>query len=135
MKFDIKSDPKKFHHYIIAVHIFPATAGTNAGKYHLKYRPIHFTNDDIEDIQQAAMLSVDKLFKTTDSEALAAVGKLEFGRSMSMLFLAASVNQCTLHHFSSEFEIDEVTFDMLVTSANNSNHSRDLLFNSIIRGR
>ena len=135
MKFNIKTDSKLFHHYIIAVHIFPATSGENAGKYHLKYKPIHFTNDDIEDVQQAAMLSVDKLFKTSDSEALALVGKSEFGKSLSMLFLASNVNQCTLHHFSSEFEIDEETFDMFVGSANYSNHSRQILLNSIIRGR
>jgi hypothetical protein len=135
LKFEIKTDPKNIHHYIIAVHIFPATAGENAGKYHLKYKPIHFTNDDVEDMQQAAMLSVDKLFKTSDSEALATVDKTEFGRNMSMLFLAASVNQCTLHHFSSEFEIDEETFDVYVKSANYSNDIRDQLFKSIIRGR
>ena len=134
MKFELKTDPKLFHHYIIAVGMHPMTSKTKAGEMFLKYRPIHFTNDDVENMQHAAMLSQDKLFKTSSSEAVESVGCTDLASSLSALKLGASVNQCTLHHFSSEFEMSEEDFEVLIKAANISESSKQLLLNSIIRG-
>jgi len=133
MKFEIKTDPKLNYHYIIAVGVHPATS-SNAGKMYLKYTPIHFTNSDVGSMQHAAMLTKDKLFKTTGSEALAATGMGELAATISSLKLAAAANQCTLHHFSSEWEIDDDWFTTLVELANTSDHNKQLLKQSAMRG-
>ena len=133
MKFDIKTEPNFPHHYIIAVAIHPATS-SKAGTMYMKYRPVYFTNEDVEHIQHAAMLTVDKLFKTTDSEAFKCVGKVQLASQLSSLKLAASVNQCTLHHFSTEYETDEESFDNIVNLANTSDYYKELLKNSKLRG-
>jgi hypothetical protein len=134
MNLKLKTDSKLPHHYIIGVCVHPATAGKQAGKIYLKYRPIHFTNKDVESMQHAAMLAEDKLFKTTNSEAIAAVGCERLSNELSSMKMAASANQCTLHHFSTEFETDEESFETIVKLANNLNYYKDLLKKSSIRG-
>jgi len=121
MNLKLKTDPKLPHHYIIGVCVHPATAGKDAGKMYLKYRPIHFTNKDVEKMQHAAMLSVDKLFKTSNAEAIAAVGCEKLSHGLSSMKMAAAANLCTIHHFSTEFETDEESFETIVNLANNLN--------------
>jgi len=134
MELKIKTDPKLFHHYIIAVAVHPATAGKMAGKMFLKYRPIHFTNDEVEKLQYAAMLSIDKLFKTTNSEAIESVDCQDLVYSLSAMKMGAAANQCTLHHFSSEFEMDDEDLGTIVNAANTSDYFKDKLIKSSIRG-
>lgn len=134
MNLTLKTDPKLFHHYIIGVAVHPATAGKEAGIMYLKYRPIHFTNEEVESMQHAAMLSVDKLFKTTNAEALAAGNCEKLANELSSVKMASMANQCTLHHFSSEFQMDEENFETIVNLANNLNYYKDLLKQSSIRG-
>ena len=134
MNLKIKTDPKLSHHYIIAVEVHPATTGKLAGQMFLKYRPIHFTNDEVEKMQYASMLSVDKLFKTSNSEAIEAVGCQELSSSLAAMKIAAAANQCTIHHFSSEFEIDEESLSTIVKAANNSDYFKEKLKHSRIRG-
>jgi len=134
MNLEIKTDPRLFHHYIIAVGIHPMIDRKEAGKMFLKYRPIHFTNDEVEKMQHAAMLSVDKLFKTTNEEAIKTVGCEELSSSLAAIKLGAAANQCTLHHFSCEFEMSEEDFEVIIKAANISKSSKELLLKSIIRG-
>ncbi len=128
----LKCIPERPYHYIIAIAIYPATS-KNIGKMYLKYRPICFTNDDIEKMQLAYMLSKDKLFKSSSSEALNCFGCSELAQSITAIKLGASVNQCTLHHISSETPIEEETFDMIVKIAHTSDHIKQLLKEAIIR--
>jgi len=134
MNLELKTDPNLFHHYIIAVGIHPMTDKTNAGKMFLKYGPVHFTNDDVESMQHAAMLSIDKLFKTTNQEAIRSVGCEQLSYSLAAMKMSAIVNQCTLHHFSAKFEMSEEDFEVLIKAANISESSKELLLKSIIRG-
>lgn len=134
MNLKIKTDPKLFYHCIIAVEVHPATAGKLSGKMFLKYRPIRFTNVEVDKMQHAAMLSVDKLFKTSNSEAIATVGCQELSSALSAIKMAAAANQCSLHHFSSAFEIDEESLSTLVESANYSDYFKEKLKHSRIRG-
>lgn len=134
MDIKIKTDPKLFHHYIIAVGVHPMTARKRAGEMFLKYRPIHFTNEDVKSMEHAYMLTKDKLFKTSNSEAVQAVGCEELSSSISGVILAAKQNQCTVHHFSSEHEMSEDDFDSIVKAANNSDYLKGKLLDSIIRG-
>jgi len=134
MNLELKTDPKLFHHYIIAVGIHPMTSKEKSGEMFLKYRPIYFTNDDIESMQHAAMLTQDKLFKTSSHEAVKTVGCEQLSSSLAAIKLSAAANQCTLHHFSSEFKMKEEDFEVLIKAANISDSSKALLLNSIIRG-
>jgi hypothetical protein len=129
----LKVDSNLFHHYIIAVAVYPADVREKAGELYLKYRPIHFTNNDIEKVQNAAMLVNDKLFKTSNSEAVKITSCEEIVREISGLKLAAAVNQCTIHHFSSSFEIEEENFVTIIKSANKDDYFRNLLKQSLIR--
>jgi len=134
MNLKLKTDPKLFYHSIIAIAVHPATSGKFAGKMFLKYRPINFTNEDIEKAQMAAILSVDKLFKTTSAEAVKVADCEELAVELSSFKMAAAANQCTLHHFSSEFEMDEDSLKSIVNAANTSNYFKEKLKNSRIRG-
>ena len=135
MKFAIKSNPEKPYHYIIAVAVHPATSGVElAGQMFLKYRPIHFTNDDIEKLQHAAIISKDKLFETSNSEAFAMVGMTQFAAEFSSFKMASMANLCSLHHFETDFEVDEDDFALIVDLANTSDYFKEKLKNSSIRG-
>ena len=134
MNLKINTDPKLPHHYIIGVCVHPATAGKNAGKMYLKYRPIHFTNEDVEKMHHAAMLSIDKLFKTTNSEAIAAVGCEQLSNELSSMKMASAANQCTMHHFSTEFETDVESFEIIVKLANTLDYYKEVLKKSSMRG-
>jgi len=134
MNLKLKTEPKLFHHYFIGVGIHPMTSKKHSGEMFLKYGPLHFTNDDVESMQHAAMLSTDKLFKTTNQEAIKAVGCEQLCSSLAAMKLSAVANQCTLHHFSAEFEMSSDDFEVLIKAANISESSKELLLKSIIRG-
>lgn len=117
--YELNVDPNLPHHYIIAVSIHPANAGwEKAGKYYLKYRPAYFHNDEIRKLRDVSMLIQDKLFPTSQGEALDMYGIKEKAVSFSAMKMAAQANSCSLHHFSSEHEIDEEWFDSFVDQAN-----------------
>ena len=130
---EIKADPKLPHHYIIAVSVYPATHN-KAGQFYMKYRPVYFNHDDIEKMQYASILVKDKLFKTTNEEALKIINKQELALTISSLTIAAEANQCTLHHFSSEFKMEESDFENIVKLANISDEFKKILKNSSMRG-
>lgn len=135
--FDLKADPSLPHHYIIGVAVHSARAiAERRGKMFLKYRPIYFHHSDICNVQDAAMMSVDKVFKTTSKEAAEMFNCRELVVAITGLKMAASANQATLHHFSSEFEIEdsEEWFEGFVKSANNSESIRRQLDGARIGG-
>jgi len=115
----LKVDPKLFHHYIIGVAIH-SMRSSHAGEMFLKYGPIYFTNDDVERVQDAALLSVDKVFKTSLKEAASIHDCNDLIMSLTALKLSASANDSSLHHFSCEFEIPDSWnwFDGYVANAN-----------------
>ena len=47
--------------------------------------------------------------------------------------MAATVNQCSLHHFSSEYIIDKDFWDTFIEAANNNDYERNKLINAQIR--
>jgi hypothetical protein len=133
--FDLKADPNFPHHYIIGVAMRDMKSH-NPGEFFLKYGPVYFHHDLIIDIQNAAMLSTDKVFKTTSKEAADAFGCREFIASFHGLRMAANANMATLHHFSSEFElvgVDEF-FTNFVKEANTNGYVRSKLLDAKIRG-
>jgi len=134
MEFKLRPDPKPFHHYIIAVGIYSMKHKEKAGKMFLKYKPLHFTNNDIKKLDYASRLSKDKLFKTTIEEALKCSGCETLNANFYAIKMGAMANQCTLHHFESAFEIEEKDFEILVEAANVSDSTKKLLLNSMMKG-
>lgn len=129
---ELKTDSKLPHHYLIGVGMHPITAGKEAGKIFLKYGPLYFHNDDVDRLRDAVMMAEDKVFKTTQREATKMYNVGGLVGSISGMKLSASANQCTLHHFSSGFKIDDESFETLVIASNVSSSTRRLLDDSRI---
>ena len=133
--FDLKADPLVPHHYIIGV-AMRGLHSKNPGEFYLKYGPIYFHHDQIVDIQNAALLSVDKVFKTTSKEAAEVFNCKEFITMFHGLRMAAMANNATLHHFSSEFKLEDYDswFVNFVKRANKYRDERIKLFDAKIGG-
>jgi hypothetical protein len=119
--FEMKADPKLPHHYIIGVSMYDMRSSPKRrGKMFLKYGPVYFHHKDIENVQDAAMMSVDKVFKTTPKEASDMFDCRNLVVAINGLKLAASANNSSLHHFSSAFKISDASdwFNGYVNNAN-----------------
>ena len=133
--FELKADPKLPHHYIIGVAMHDMIS-SDAGEMFLKYGPVYFTHEDILKVQDAALLSVDKVFKTTSKEAAEIHECRDLVVALNGLKLAAASNNATLHHFSSESKIPdcEVFFEGYVKNANKSKSIKRGLMDARIKG-
>ncbi len=129
--YELKADAKLPHHYFIAVGIRPIQ-DNNPGQLFLKYRPFYIHHSQIEKLRDAAILVQDKLFPTTQVEALKIFGVHELTRTFNSFRLAATVNLCSIFHFSSEYEINEEWFDTFVKSTNTSKSAKEKLFDAKI---
>lgn len=130
--YELKADPKLPHHYFIAVAI-KSMNSDNPGEMYLKYSPFYFHHSHIEKFRDVALLIQDRLFVTTQEEALKMHGLSEMAHSFSAFRLGASVNLCSIHHFSSEFEIEDEWFSTFVKSANGSKSAKEQLFDAKVR--
>lgn len=115
----LKTDPKLPHHYIIGVGMRDLIS-KNPGELYLKYGPVYFTNKEVESLRDAIMLSGDKLFPTTNKEALDITETSNLVHTLSSMKIAASANMVTLHHFASSLKLEEDRghFEMLVKISN-----------------
>ncbi len=129
---DLKVDPKLPHHYIIGVGM-KSLRDSKPGEIYLKYGPIYFTNADVSCVQDAKILSEDKLFKTSAADAISINGCSDLIHNLGSLKIAANANDCTIHHFTSEFQIDDESLQTLVNVSNYSDSSKILLQNSKIK--
>ncbi len=130
--YDLKVDPDLPHHYIIGICMKPID-DKNAGQIYLKYGPLHFTNDDIIDCYHGIKLSEDKVFKTSKSESMEVFDPKGILASISSMQLAARANMGTLHHFSTEYPIDDEWFVSLIETAHLES-TKKLLKEARIRG-
>jgi len=133
--FKIKADPKCPHHYIMGV-AMRTMRSSHAGEIYLKYGPVYFSHKDILNLQDTVLLSVDEIFRTTPKEAADIHGCRALIISLNGLILAASVNDTTLHHFSSEFEVPDYWnwFELFVNNANKCESEKRKLMDAKIRG-
>jgi hypothetical protein len=127
----LKIDKKLYHHYIFSVKAKTAKSD-NPGELYLKHGPVYFTNDDIKNLQSSIILSQDRLFKTDQQQALKNFNCTEIVSSLGAMRIAATANDCTMHHFSSEFKVDPEYFVSLVKNANVFEHEKELLKNARI---
>jgi len=105
------------HHYFFSVAIYPATS-SKAGKYYLKYGPIYISNQDIDKIISAMIRMSDEVFIQTPAEALKIEGCHELVGSMSAMRVSSNINNCTMHHISSNEEMDDDLIGYFVEASN-----------------
>lgn len=120
-------------HYFIAVGVkTPFTA--EPGKLFLKYVPIALSEEAVESIKKAELLSKDRVFETSIVDALKNFDCYSEAVTYSQMRAAARINNCTVHHFSTEFEIPDAEkyFDNMVDRANKYKYERNLLEESKI---
>lgn len=128
----LKIDSKLPHHYLIGVAMHSLRSGKDAGKMYLKYGPVHFTNKDVNKVLSAIMLSEDRLFKTSEKQALKIHGCSILVATIGAMRFAIRANEGSFHHFSSEYEIEDEWFASLVDLANKYESNRELLEKSRI---
>jgi hypothetical protein len=133
--FKIKADPKLPYHYIIGVSMHNLRS-SRAGEVYLKYGPVYFSHKDIVKVQDTALLSADKVFKTTTKEAADMFKCRALIISLNGLMLAASVNNITLHHFSCELEVPDYWnwFELFVNNSNKCESEKRKLIDARIKG-
>ena len=120
---DLKADPEVPFHYIIGVAMRNITE-RDPGIIYLKYGPVFFTHEDILKVKMASELVKDKIYteiykmRKTEIYDLAGCSELIF--TITSLHHAAKINMCTLHHFSSEYELPDADkfFSNMVKRAN-----------------
>jgi hypothetical protein len=139
--FQIKTDPKFPHHYIIGVGMHSGLKDPKSGQLYLKYTPVYFHNKDVSNLLDSLTLMCDSLYKgiykTTDKELLEINECSELVNTISSLKVAARANNITLHHFSTEDEIPdpEEFFERFVERGNNpTGTERRQLVESIVGG-
>lgn len=132
--YELKTDPKFPYHYLISVGIRDMFS-KDRGKLYLKHGPLQFTNNDVSNVQSSVMLSKDKLFKTTNREAMDNFNVAGLVGSIHGMLMAATANQCTVHHFSSETPIDDDYWEGFVNLANTNKSIKEKLFEATINSR
>ncbi len=107
----------------------------DAGKMYLKYGPVYFTNDEVENVRDATMLSVDKIFETSPRDAALIFNCRHLIMCLHGMKLSAQANEASLHHFSSGFEISgyEEWFYTYVDNANISKSTKEQLLDARIK--
>ena len=138
--FDLQTDEKFPHHYIIGVAMRDLRS-KNPGERWLKYGPVYFTNKDVENIADALTLLDDKIYtKIYTMKPGQIYETMECNELIMALIgmrLAAQANSATVHHFSLEYSIDDAEefFVGYVARANDPNsRERKGLSDSLIRG-
>lgn len=136
--YKLKVDPENPHHYMIGV-AMETMRGANPGRMFLKYGPVHFTNDDVEKVGDAAELLKDKIYmdiyKMKPREIYETMECNDIIMSLIGLKLAAQTNHATIHHFSSPCPIPDAEkfFEGYVDRANKNKHEREGLLNAAVR--
>ena len=133
---ELKYDKDLPHHYLISVCSYDTTCGNidKIGKMYLKHGPIHFTNEDIDQLRMTIQTAGDPLIKTKMKDALDMFGTRPIVQICHSMFMAAMANNASIHHFSSSFEIEDHYFETLVLAANKSEYERRKLFDARITG-
>lgn len=125
--FELKIDPNLPYHYFIGVGV-KTPFSKDVGKMYLKYF-LEFQHEDAEKVRTAVRLMHDRMFPSgiTKSEALEIAGCGELVWGITAMRMSASMNNATIHHFSSAHPLDDKFFEDLVRRATTSKHDKKLL--------
>jgi len=87
----------------------------------------------LKNVQDAILLSRDEIFQTTTEESCKIHNCQSLVMALIGMKMAAKANHATMHHFSSELEIEEEWFVTLVEQANNSKSTKKTLMEAKIK--
>ena len=127
----LKIDKSLPYHYLIGVAAKPMTS-KNVGEIFLKYGPLYYNNNDVKRMSNVVARSTDKVYVQSQLEAAEAENCTEMISSISAMKISCSVNECTLHHFSSAEKLDDDDFVLLVKLANTDKSSKKKLMEARI---
>lgn len=83
-------------------------------------------------MRRAVILKNDKLFTMTQEQALDVAGCSEIVHALSVILHVKGFLDTTIHHFSSEEEINNEWFSTLVKTANKNQYTKEILINAKI---
>jgi len=104
----------------------------DAGKFYLKYF-LKYDESEVEKAKRAIEMSENKIWKTSIKEALQAQGESQLINILHSFVLAVNANDATIHHFTSDSEIEEDCIANIVELSNTITYYKDLLNESKIR--
>jgi hypothetical protein len=109
--------------------------GENPGELFLKYIPLYLNHKDIINLQNAVLLSKDKLFKTQEEEAIRIHNCQKFVTQFILLRLSTIANKGSLHHFFTEDKLKDAEsfFDNFVKLANTDEITKEKLMSAMIK--
>lgn len=129
----LKIDKDRPYHFIIGV-CMKQLPSKDAGQVYLKYGPVRFTNQDVANVRDATVMINDKWIKVKQGQALDNFECRGLVCNLSAMRYSVRANQGTMHHFSSEFEIDDEFFDTFVKQSNKFEDIKQKLEDSKIKG-
>lgn len=126
-------DPKRPMHYIIGVAVHSHPRSKNRGQLYMKYGPIVFTNQDVENLKFAIETHKMEIPKTSIDDALKLFDVAFLVSTLSSFKIACMANNCTAHHFSSDEAMDEDFFDNILEFANKDERMLKKLMDAEVR--
>jgi hypothetical protein len=116
--FGLNLDPNRPIHYIIGVAVHSHPRSKKRGQLYMKYGPIVFTNNEVENLKLALETHKMEIPRTPLDEALKLFDVGSLVSSMSAFMMSCRANNCTIHHFSTNESINEDYFDHMLELAN-----------------
>ena len=126
-------DPQRPIHYIIGVAVHSHPRSEKRGQLFLKYGPIIYLNEDVVNLKLARETHKGELIKTSLTESLQIFDVDELVSTLGAFSMSCRVNQCTVHHFSSNEKFDGDFLEQFVDLANKSEHTLKKLQDAEIR--
>lgn len=118
--FGLNLEPERPIHYIIGVAVHSHPRSEKRGQLYMKYGPIVFTNNDVENLKLALETHKMEIPQTSLDDALKTFDVQHLVLSMSAFMMSCRANNCTVHHFSSDAAFDDAYFDDFLELANTS---------------
>lgn len=109
------------YHYLIGLQSTQKTLDKDSEfiiKYFLEYR-----DSDADKVSKSQEMINNKIWKTSEKEAIEACGCGGIVASINALKLSAQANMCNVYHFNSAMHFEEEWFDVLIDLLNKGHQS------------
>lgn len=130
---NLKIDPNLPIHYLIGVAVYAHPRSKKRGHLFLKYGPIVFTNQDVENLKFALETHKGELIKTTLERSLKIFDVSSLVSEIGAFKMSCQVNTCTIHHFSSSEAFDDDYFEHMIELANKDKTMNEFLMDAEVR--
>lgn len=116
------------NHYYIGVAVHPMTSDKPGRKF-LKYGPLCFNDDDISNVELCNSIIDFKniISGISVSEAMEITNCSSKMNEFSMFLASCRINQCSVHLFKFDGEIEDEWFQMVVEKSDEIKYFNELL--------